>query len=142
MKIVIGCDHAGYEYKVRLVDFLRKKGFEVDDFGTNSLESTDYPDVAHPLAEAVEQGKFDKGFLLCGTGNGMAMAANKHQGIRCGLCWNVEIAALTRRHNDANVCAIPARFLSYEEAENIVTVFLSAGFEGDRHCIRIEKIPV
>ncbi len=141
MKIAIACDHAGFEYKEKLVEYLRSKGNEVKDFGTNSPESMDYPDTVHPLAVAVENGEFEKGIVLCGSGNGVAITANKHQGIRCALCWNVEIAWLARLHNDANVCAIPARFIAYEEAEEIVARFLSTEFEGGRHQRRVEKIP-
>ena len=141
MKIAIACDHAGFEYKEKLVEYLRNNGNEVKDFGTHSLESMDYPDTIHPLAVAVENGEFKKGIVLCGSGNGVSMTANKHQGIRCALCWNVEIAWLARLHNDANVCAIPARFIAYEEVEEIVARFLSTEFEGGRHQRRVEKIP-
>ena len=141
MKIAIACDHAGFEYKEKLVEYLRSKGNEVKDFGTNSPESMDYPDTVHPLAVAVENGEFEKGIVLCGSGNGVSITANKHQGIRCALCWNVEIAWLARLHNDANVCAIPARFIAYEEAEEIVARYLSTEFEGGRHQRRVEKIP-
>lgn len=137
MKIAIACDHAGFEYKEKLVEYLRSKGNEVKDFGTNSPESMDYPDTVHPLAVAVENGEFEKGIVLCGSGNGVSITANKHQGIRCALCWNVEIAWLARLHNDANVCAIPARFIAYEEAEEIVARFLSTEFEGGRHQRRV-----
>lgn len=141
MKIAIACDHAGFEYKEKLVNYLKDKGYEVKDFGTHSPESMDYPDAVHPLASAVEAEELDKGIVLCGSGNGVSMTANKHQGIRCALCWNQEIAWLARLHNDANVCAIPARFISYEEAEEIVTRFLTTDFEGGRHQKRVEKIP-
>lgn len=142
MKIGIACDHAGYEYKERLVKYLREKGHDVKDYGTNSTESMDYPDTAHPLAFAVEAGEHEKGIVLCGSGNGISMTVNKHQGIRCALCWNTEIAALARQHNNANVCSIPARFIAYEEAQNIIDVFFSTDFEGGRHQRRIDKIPV
>lgn len=142
MKIAIACDHAGYEYKERLVKYLRDKGHEVKDFGTNSAESMDYPDTAHPLAFAVEAGEHDKGIVLCGSGNGISMTVNKHQGIRCALCWNTELAALARQHNDANVCSVPARFIAYEEAQSVIDVFLTTDFEGGRHQRRVEKIPV
>lgn len=141
MKIAIACDHAGFEYKEKLVEYLGNKGNEVKDFGTYSPESMDYPDTVHPLAVAVENGEFEKGIVLCGSGNGVSMTANKHQGIRCALCWNVEIACLARLHNDANVCAIPARFIAYEEAEEVVARFLNTEFEGGRHQRRVEKIP-
>lgn len=142
MKIGIACDHAGYEYKEKLVKYLREKGHDVKDYGTNSTESMDYPDTAHPLAFAVEAGEHEKGIVLCGSGNGISMTVNKHQGIRCALCWNTEIAALARQHNNANVCSIPARFIAYEEAQNIIDTFLSTDFEGGRHQRRIDKIPV
>ena len=111
MKIAIACDHAGYEYKEKLVAFLRQKGYEVKDFGTHSAESMDYPDTAHPMAAAVESGEFERGIALCGSGNGICMTVNKHQGIRGALCWTTEIAWLARLHNNANVCCIPARFI-------------------------------
>ena len=142
MKIGIACDHAGYEYKERLVKYLREKGHEVKDYGTYSTESMDYPDTAHPLAFAVEAGEHEKGIVLCGSGNGISMTVNKHQGIRCALCWNTELAALARQHNNANVVSIPARFIAYEEAQAIIDTFLATGFEGGRHQRRIEKIPV
>ncbi|NPA68797.1 MAG: ribose 5-phosphate isomerase B [Chlorobi bacterium] len=141
-KIAFACDHAGYETKNFLIKQLKSKGYEIKDFGTFSEESVDYPDFAHPMASAVERGEYDFGISLCGSGNGINMTANKHQGIRSALCWNTEISKLARLHNDANVCALPARFVSKEEAEKIVDVFLSADFEGGRHIRRIEKIPV
>lgn len=140
MKIAIACDHAGFEYKEKLVQYLKEAGHEVKDFGTYSPESMDYPDTVHPLAEAVENGAYERGIVLCGSGNGVAMTANKHQGIRCALCWNVEIAWLARLHNDANVCALPARFIAYEEAREVVERFLNTAFEGGRHQRRVEKI--
>lgn len=142
MKIAIACDHAGFEYKENLVKYLRGKGYEVRDFGTNSMESMDYPDTAHPLAFAVEAGEYDRGIVLCGSGNGISMTVNKHQGIRCALCWEPEIARLARLHNDANVCGLPARFISFDAALEIVNVFLTTDFEGGRHQKRIDKIPV
>ena len=142
MKIAIACDHAGYEYKERLVKYLREEGHEVKDFGTHSSESMDYPDTAHPLAVSVESGEYEKGIVLCGSGNGISMTVNKHQGIRSALCWNMELAALERQHNNANVCSIPARFIAYEEAQNVIDTFLSTAFEGGRHQRRIDKIPV
>ena len=142
MKIAIACDHAGYEYKERLVKYLREKGHEVKDFGTYSAESMDYPDTAHPMAAAVEAGEYERGIAICGSGNGISMTTNKHQGIRCALCWNMEHAALARQHNNANVVGLPARFIAYEEAQNVVDVFLSTDFEGGRHQRRVEKIPV
>lgn len=142
MKIAIACDHAGFEYKENLVKYLREKGHEVKDFGTNSTESMDYPDTAHPLAFAVEAGEYEKGIVICGSGNGISMTVNKHQGIRCALCWEPEIARLARLHNNANVCGLPARFISYDVALEIVNVFLTTDFEGGRHQKRIDKIPV
>jgi ribose-5-phosphate isomerase B len=142
MKIAIACDHAGYEYKERLVKYLQEKGHEVKDYGTHSAESMDYPDTAHPLAFAVEAGEHEKGIVLCGSGNGISMTVNKHQGIRCALCWNTELAALARQHNNANVVSIPARFIAYEEAQAIIDTFLATDFEGGRHQRRIDKIPV
>ena len=142
MKIAIACDHAGFEYKERLAKYLREKGHEVKDFGAFSPESMDYPDTAHPLASAVENGECERGIVLCGSGNGISMTVNKHQGVRCALCWNMELAALARQHNDANVVGLSARFIAYEEAQNIVDTFLSTGFEGGRHARRVSKIPV
>ncbi len=142
MKIAIACDHAGYEYKEKLLRYLREKGCEVKDFGTYSPESMDYPDSAHPMAAAVESGEFERGIALCGSGNGICMTVNKHQGIRGALCWTVEIAWLARLHNDANVCCVPARFIPYEEAQEIVERFMTTEFEGGRHQRRVEKIPV
>ena len=142
LKVAIACDHAGFQFKNKLVEVLKADGHEVKDFGTNSEDSMDYPDTAHPLATAVEAGEFDFGFTLCGSGNGITMTANKHQKIRAALCWTAEIAELARLHNDANVCGIPARFISYEEAEKIVKIFLNTGFEGGRHQKRVDKIPV
>lgn len=141
-KIAIACDHAGYEYKERLVEYFRSNGYEVKDFGAYSDESMDYPDTAHPLAYAIENGEYDLGFTLCGSGNGISMTANKHQGVRCALCWNVEISELARQHNDANVCGIPARFISYDEAKAIADAFLNTDFEGGRHQRRVDKIAI
>ncbi len=139
--IGFACDHAGVELKIFLVEYLKQKGYEIMDFGTNSTESCDYPDFAHPLAEAVEAEKC-VGFAICGSGNGISMTANKHQGIRCALCWDVEIASLARLHNNANICGLPARFISKELAVEIVEAFLKTDFEGGRHQRRIDKIPV
>ncbi|MCZ4225318.1 ribose 5-phosphate isomerase B [Pedobacter sp. SJ11] len=138
MKIAIGSDHAGFEYKEVLKDFL--SDYEIEDFGTHSLDSVDYPDFAHPVASAVEGGDFKYGILLCGSANGVAITANKHQHIRAGLCWENEIASLVRKHNDANVLCIPARFVSEELAKEITTTFLNTEFEGGRHQHRVEKI--
>ena len=141
-KLAIACDHAGYETKEELKNWLENKGYKVQDFGTYSSESSDYPDFAHPMAKSVESGENDLGISLCGSGNGINMVANKHQGIRSALCWIPELASLAKQHNNANVCAIPARFVTIEEAKTIVTAFLEAEFEGGRHQRRIEKIPV
>lgn len=142
LKVAIASDHAGYQYKNKLGEFLKQSGYLVTDFGSDSEESMDYPDTAHPLAAAVASEEFDFGFTLCGSGNGITMTANKHQKIRAALCWNSEIAELARLHNNANVCGIPARFISYEEVEKIAKIFLSTEFEGGRHQTRIDKIPL
>jgi len=142
IKVAIACDHAGFQYKNKLVEFLSEKGYEVKDFGTNSEESMDYPDTAHPLAAAVNDNEFDFGFTICGSGNGITMTANKHQKVRAALCWTSEIAELARTHNNANVCGIPARFISYDEAEKIADIFLKTEFEGGRHQKRVDKIPL
>jgi ribose 5-phosphate isomerase B len=138
--IAIGADHAGFEFKELLKKWLEKNGYQVKDFGTHSLDSVDYPDFAHPVASEVESTKADLGVLLCGSANGVAITANKHQGIRAALCWNEEVASLARQHNDANVVCIPARFVSYEQAEKILDRFLHASFEGGRHAKRVDKI--
>ena len=139
-KIGIACDHAGFQMKELLVGYLSTKGYDVVDFGCHSEESIDYPDFGHPLAEAIENGELEQRVGLCGSGEGMAMTLNKHQGIRAGLCWNTDVAALTRQHNDANVVVLPARFISNDEAIAIVNTFLSSDFEGGRHQGRVEKI--
>lgn len=138
--IAIGGDHAGYEYKEKLVEILAAKGYEVKDFGPHSHASVDYPDYVHPLCGAIEAGKFASGIVICGSGNGVAITANKHQGIRAAICWNEELAALGRQHNDANVLALPSRFLTFELAEKIVEIFLNTEFEGGRHQTRVDKI--
>jgi len=140
--IGIACDHAGYELKQYLLEVFKQKKIEVVDFGTNSTDSVDYSDYAHPLAEAVERGDVYPGLAICGSGNGINIALNKHQGIRAGLCWSVEIARLVRLHNDANVLVMPGRFISKEEGMFIVDTFLNTDFEGGRHQCRIDKIPV
>lgn len=142
MKIGICSDHAGVEYKSRLISYLLGKGYDVVNFGTDSTESMDYADVAHPLASAVESGEVDKGIALCGTGNGMAMTLNHHRGIRAGLAWNTAVGKLVREHNDANVLVMPARFISYRMAVSIVRAWLTSEFSGGRHKRRIDKIPV
>ncbi|MEQ8362156.1 MAG: ribose 5-phosphate isomerase B [Cyclobacteriaceae bacterium] len=139
-KIAIGSDHAGYEMKEEVKSLLQKQGFEINDFGTNSTESADYPDFAHPVATAVEKGENELGILICGSANGVAMAANKHQGIRAAICWNEELASLARQHNNANVLCLPARFIKMDLAEKIVDQFLKVDFEGGRHERRVNKI--
>jgi len=138
--VAIGCDHAGFEYKTVLVDLLQHKGLQVKDFGTYSADSVDYPDFAHPVASAVESGEAGWGILICGSANGVAITANKHQGIRAAICWQSEIASLARQHNDANIICIPARFVSTPAAEEMVNVFLTTAFEGGRHQNRVQKI--
>jgi ribose 5-phosphate isomerase B len=138
--IAIGCDHAGFDYKEALKKWLDKNGYKTKDFGTYSTESADYPDFAHAVAEAVEKKEFELGLLLCGSANGVAITANKHQDIRAAICWNEELAALSRQHNNANVVCIPARYVSYELAEKILDRFLHSSFEGGRHERRVNKI--
>ena len=141
MKTVgMASDHAGYEMKEALKPLIKSLGFEIKDFGTNSGDSVDYPDFAHPLAAAVESGDVSCGVALCGSGNGISMTLNKHQGVRAALCWNGELASLARQHNDANVLSLPARFISQETAEEIVKAYFAASFEGGRHLRRVEKI--
>ena len=142
MKIGICCDHAGYPYKVKMCAWLASKGYEIVNFGTDSEVSMDYADVAHPLAEAVENGAVDCGLALCGTGHGMAMTLNHHKGIRAGLAWSSEIGRLVKAHNNANVLVLPARFISYQMAQRIVRTWMITPFEGGRHARRIAKIPV
>ncbi len=140
MKIAIGCDHAGFAYKAGIVQLLTQRGIEVLDFGTNSAASVDYPDFAHPVARAVSDGEAQLGIVLCGSGNGVAMTVNKYQAIRAALCWTEELASLARQHNDANILAIPARFVSIETALAMTAHFLDTPFEGGRHGQRVEKI--
>ena len=142
MKIGIANDHAGFALKHSIVEFLEKQGYEILDFGTNSAVPVDYPDYGHPLAEAVEKKKVDLGIAICGTGNSINMVTNKHQGVRSAICWNRKIAVLVRQHNDANICALPGRFISERTAVSIVRAFLTTSFEGGRHVPRIAKIPV
>lgn len=142
MKLALASDHAGFTLKEHIKGYLTKKGYQVTDFGSYSDESSDYPDFAHPFASAIERGEFELGISMCGSGNGINITANKHSGIRSALCWEVEIAELARQHNDANVCALPARFISTEKAEKIVDIFLNTKFEGGRHQRRIDKIPL
>jgi ribose 5-phosphate isomerase B len=138
--IAIGSDHAGYEYKAELVRFLEEKGFQVKDMGVYNSSSADYHDFAHPVAYAVEKREVSSGILVCGSGNGVAITANKHQGIRAALCWQPELAKLARQHNNANVICLPSRFVKIEDAKEMVEVFLNTSFEGGRHQNRIDKI--
>jgi len=140
MKVAIGSDHAGFELKEDLKAYLIKKGFEVKDFGTYSADRADYPDFAHPVAQSVEDKQYNMGVLICGSGNGVNMTANRHHGVRSALCWNAEIAQLARLHNDANIIALPARYISEQEAEKCLDVFFSTSFEGGRHTDRVKKI--
>lgn len=141
-KIAVASDHAGFRIKEKVKDFLIVSGFEVKDFGCFSEESVDYPDFAHPLSKAVDSGAYDIGITVCGSGNGINMTANKHPGIRSALCWNEEISRLARAHNNANICALPGRFISESEAELIVRIFIETPFEGGRHQRRIDRIPL
>lgn len=138
--IAIGCDHAGYEYKERIIEFLEEMKINSLDKGTDTQDSVDYPDFVHPVADAVEAGLADLGIIICGSGNGAAMTANKHQKIRAALCWNVELAELARQHNNANIISIPARYVSVEKAIEMVEAFLKTDFEGGRHARRVGKI--
>lgn len=140
MKISIGNDHAGPEYKKAIVQYLESKGHQVTNYGTDTAASVDYPDFGHPVASDVEEGKADYGIVICGSGNGIAMTVNKHAGVRAGLCWTKEIAYLTRLHNDANIVSIPARYTSIQQAIEIVETFLNTAFEGGRHQNRVDKI--
>ena len=140
MTIAIGNDHAGTEYKFEILKKLEAAGHTVLNFGTDTNDSMDYPDAIHPTAEAVENGKAELGIILCGSGNGAQMTANKHQGVRAALCWNNELVALTRQHNNANILTIPARFVSLQQALGFVDVFLNTAFEGGRHANRVDKI--
>jgi len=141
MTIAIGNDHAGTEYKFEIIKELKGKGIKVLNFGTDTNDSMDYADAIHPVANAVENGEATYGIIICGSGNGAQMTANKHQGIRAGLCWINELVALTRQHNNANILAIPARFVSLQQALGFVDIFLTTEFEGGRHQNRIDKIP-
>ncbi|MDP1728203.1 MAG: ribose 5-phosphate isomerase B [Bacteroidota bacterium] len=140
MKIAIGCDHAGFEFKEAIKKMLSDAGHEVNDFGTYSTDSMDYPDIAHPVAGAVETRECELGVLICGSANGVAMAANKHQGIRAAICWQNDLSFLARTHNDANIVCLPARFISIDMAIQIVQTFISTQFEGGRHANRVNKI--
>ena len=138
--VAIGCDHAGFDYKEDLKKYLEEKGLHVKDYGTYSKDSVDYPDFAHAVASAVEKGECSFGVLLCGSANGVAITANKHQQIRAAICWNVPIAELARQHNNANVICLPARYVSIELSRQMVDKFLSTDFEGGRHATRVGKI--
>lgn len=140
MKIAIGNDHAGPEYKQAIVKYLESKGIEVKNYGTDTTDSVDYPDFVHPVANDVENKAVDFGIIICGSGNGVAMTANKHQKVRAALCWTKEISALARQHNDANIISIPARFTSIQQAIEMVDTFLNTAFEGGRHQNRVDKI--
>jgi ribose 5-phosphate isomerase B len=141
-KIAIAADHAGFYLKEKIINYLKSEKIEIKDFGTYSADNVDYPDFAHPLADAVANGEYELGISICATGNGINMTINKHQGIRGALCWNEEMSKLARAHNDANICAIPGRFVSESEAILIVKTFLSTGFDEGRHRRRINKIPL
>ncbi len=140
MKIAIGGDHAGYHYKERLIKHLSDMGHKVADFGPATDSSVDYPDHVHPLADSITSNENELGILICGSGNGVAMTANKHGGVRAALCWNSEISSLARQHNNANIICIPARFVAYEYAESLVDTFVTTAFEGGRHQRRVDKI--
>jgi len=140
--LAIASDHAGYQMKLSIIKYLEEKGYDLKDFGTDSTDAVNYSDFGHPLAEAVESGKFDLGISLCGSGNGINMVTNKHQGIRGALCWNREISMMARSHNDANICSLPARYIDLETAREIVEAFLETEYEGGRHDIRISNIPI
>jgi ribose 5-phosphate isomerase B len=138
--IAVGSDHAGFDYKEDLISFLEGKGLAFTDFGTDNKDSVDYPDFAHPVASAVEDGKAAFGILICGSANGVAITANKHKGVRAAICWGEELAQLARAHNNANVICIPARFVREGDAEKMVGIFMTTEFEGGRHLRRVEKI--
>ena len=140
--LALGSDHAGFKLKEFLKNYLTEKGFEIIDFGTHGENSVDYPDFAHPLAKAVNDNQYETGILICGTGNGVSMVANKYPNIRAALCWKGEVAEMARLHNNANILSIPARFITLEEATKVVDIFLSTSFEGNRHQTRIDKIRI
>jgi ribose 5-phosphate isomerase B len=140
--IALGCDHAGFAYKEAVLNYLSAKGYELIDNGTKSTDSVDYPDFVHPVAESVHSGASKFGVIMCGSGNGVAITANKHRGIRAALCWNREIAELARQHNDANIIAIPVRFVTIETAIEMLDAFLNTPFEGGRHQNRVDKIDI
>ncbi len=140
MTIAIGADHAGFDYKQRLISYLQENGHQVKDFGTQSVDSVDYPDFAHPVASGVNGKEFSMGILICGSANGVAMTANKYPSVRAAICWNEELATLARQHNDANILCLPARFISYVLSEKILATFLQEQFEGGRHQRRVDKV--
>lgn len=139
--IAIGGDHAGFEYKQKLKAVLLDNGYQVTDFGPNTSDSVDYPDYIHPLCNSIEAGELSRGVIICGSGNGVAVTANKHQGIRAAICWNEDLAKLSRQHNDANLISIPARFVDFDLTVKMVLLFLKTEFEGGRHAQRVNKIP-
>lgn len=139
-KIALGSDHAGFDYKTAVLDFLQAEGYTVEDFGPATADSVDYPDFAHPVASSIEQGKNELGILICGSANGVAITANKHQGVRAAIAWQNEISALARQHNNANIVCIPARFIDIELTKKIIKTFLTTEFEGGRHGTRVNKI--
>jgi len=140
LPVAIGCDHAGFEYKTKIVPWLNQKGLQVNDCGTYAADSVDYPDYVHPVALSVEKQESSFGILICGTGNGVCMTANKHAGIRAGLCWATDIAKLIRQHNNANIICIPARFVALPYAQDMIEAFMATAFEGGRHQNRINKM--
>ena len=140
MKVSIGNDHAGTKHKLKITEYLEKKKIKIKNHGTNKEESVDYPDFIHPVAEDVATGQSDFGIIICGSGNGASMSANKHKGIRSALCWNNEICKLAREHNDANILSLPARYVTIKEAFEMIETFIQTPFEGGRHQIRVEKI--
>lgn len=139
-EIAIGSDHGGFELKEYLKQQLENQGYNMVDYGCFTTESVDYPDIAHPVAEAVSNGKYERAIIICGSGNGIQMAANKHRYVRAALCWDIEQTRLTRQHNDANILSLPGRFIDFNLAEEMVKVFLNTDFEGGRHNIRVNKI--
>ena len=140
MKVSIGNDHAGTQYKLKIVEYLEKKNFKIKNHGTNNEESVDYPDFIHPVAEDVTSNKSDFGIIICGSGNGASMSANKHKGVRSALCWSNEICKLAREHNDANILSVPARYVTIKETLEMIETFIETPFEGGRHLRRVEKI--
>ena len=140
MKVSIGNDHAGTQYKLKIIEYLDKKNFKIKNHGTNNEESVDYPDFIHPVAEDVTSNKSDFGIIICGSGNGASMSANKHKGVRSALCWSNEICKLAREHNDANILSVPARYVTIKEALEMIETFIETPFEGGRHLRRVEKI--